>query len=102
MDGGQEADGKAQHFAQFTATVSKCLPIRHVANTGLPRGGISLRPPCLSTLGVRHMRTRSARNAVISGLAICGAMFWGALELFALQWTRVAERWYVAKMSRTP
>ncbi|GEM_PF-3906706 len=48
------------------------------------------------------MRTRSARNAVISGLAICGAMFWGALELFALQWTRVAERWYVAKMSRTP
>jgi len=38
------------------------------------------------------MRTLAARPALISGAALAGALAWGAVEFFALQWSRLADR----------
>jgi hypothetical protein len=38
------------------------------------------------------MRNMTARPSFISGAAISAALVWGALELLALQWSRVVER----------
>ncbi len=38
------------------------------------------------------MRIGSARLTLISSVAIIGAMLWGAVELLALQWSRLSDR----------
>lgn len=38
------------------------------------------------------MRNTSLRSALISGVAISGAMIWGVAEFLALQWSRLGER----------
>ncbi|MEP7157193.1 MAG: hypothetical protein ABI905_15540 [Betaproteobacteria bacterium] len=40
----------------------------------------------------KFARSMALRPRLISSIAVCGAVIWGAAEVFALQWSRLAAK----------